>query len=50
MKIEGHVSVYFSIFVAFVLEVFLLEYTLTTSKLEIAIEKKIKDLGLTKGG
>ena len=39
----------YSIFTAFVLEAFLLEYQLSNSILEDATEKKIKDLGLFKG-
>lgn len=39
----------FSIFTAFVLEAFILEYSFCKSKLESAIEKKIAEMGLQLG-
>lgn len=38
-----------SIFTSFVLEVFLLEYSLNRGELENAIEAKIKEMGLSEG-
>ena len=39
----------FSIFTAFVLEVFMLEYTLNQTELENVMESRIKDMGLGEG-
>ena len=39
--------IFFSIFTAFVLEVFMLEYTLNKTHLENIIESRIKDMGLS---
>ena len=41
--------VLFSIFTAFVLEVFMLEYTLNQTELENVMESRIKDMGLGEG-
>lgn len=40
---------YFSIFTAFVLEVFILEYTISRTELQSAVECRIKELGLGVG-
>ncbi|UYV64708.1 hypothetical protein LAZ67_3001722 [Cordylochernes scorpioides] len=43
------VVIVLNIFTAFVLEAFLLQYSVTKSQLEFAIERKIEEMGLRKG-
>lgn len=41
-----HILLYFSIFVAFVLEAFFMEYSVDKSDLQTSLEKKIEELEL----
>ena len=44
-----HDTLFLSIFVAFILEAFMLQYDSTVSKFETAVEKKIGELGVGVG-